>query len=199
MLWKDSGGVFEQPPVGTHLARLIRIIDLGTQAGEYNGKQTLRRQVVLVWELCNELMTEGEKAGLPFIVSRFYTASLNEQANLRKDLQNWRGRAFTKEELAGFNPKTLLDKVCMLTLTLTEAAKVKVTGISGLPKGVAVPDRVNDLVYLSLEPDQFERKTFELLSDGYKRMIQLSPEWEIVSKGKTTGQIFESLEDDVPF
>lgn len=102
MKWNDAGsGNYEQPPVGTHLARCIKVIDIGTQKGEFQGKVTMKRQVIIGWELPNETMTEGEHAGKPFGVSKFYTASLNEKANLRADLANWRGRDFTPQELGG--------------------------------------------------------------------------------------------------
>src|ERR1700685_4504260 len=103
MKWPDTrGGDFEQPPIGTHMARCVRVIDIGTQRGEYQGKVNIRRQCIIAWELPTELMSEGDSAGKPFIVSRFYTASLGKKANLRADLQNWRGREFTEEELSGF-------------------------------------------------------------------------------------------------
>ena len=35
MKWSDTGGGdFEQPPIGTHMARCVRVIDIGTQRGE---------------------------------------------------------------------------------------------------------------------------------------------------------------------
>ena len=58
MKWSDSGGKeFEQAPAGTHVARCIKLIDLGTQFGEYQGKPTSARKVVVSWELPNEIMT----------------------------------------------------------------------------------------------------------------------------------------------
>jgi hypothetical protein len=72
----DNGGKeFEQPPIGNHVARCIGMIDLGTQQGDYQGKTTHARKIVLRWELPNELISEGEWAGKPFVVSQFYTAS----------------------------------------------------------------------------------------------------------------------------
>lgn len=176
MQWSDSGsGDFEQPPIGTHVARCVKIIDIGTQKGEYQGKATFKRQVIIGWELPTELMGEGDYAGKPFVVSRFYTASLSEKANLRKDLANWRGRDFTDQELAGFAAKNILGKTCMLSLTLNDKGKVRVTGVMAAPKGMAVPEQINPSVYFSL--DEFSREAFEKLSDGYKKFIQASPEF----------------------
>ena len=151
MKWVDSGGGdFEQPPVGTHVSRCVKMIDIGTQRGEYQGKATSKRQCIIGWELPTELMSDGDYAGKPFIVSRFYTASLGEKANLRKDLANWRGRDFTDQELQGFESKNILDKTCLLSLTQNDKGKTRITGVMALPKGTQVPARVNPLVYFSL-------------------------------------------------
>jgi hypothetical protein len=200
MKWSDSGGGdFEQAPIGTHIARCVKIIDIGTQKGEYQGKVNIRRQCIIGWELPNELMTEGEYAGKPFVVSRFYTSSLGEKANLRKDLENWRGKAFTEQELLGFEAKNILDKPCMLSIIHNDKGKARVSGVMAVPRGTLVPNRVNDLLYFSL--DEFDQKIFDGLSDGYKKLIQVSPEYSGLSKGngsKPAGK-FDDMEDDIPF
>lgn len=199
MKWSDSGGGdFEQPPVGTYPARCIKIIDLGTQKGEWQGKANFKRQVVVGWELPTELMTEGDYVGKPFVVSKFYTASLGEKANLRKDLQNWRGREFTPEELAGFESKAILGKPCMLSLTANDKGKTRVTGVMAMPKGMTVPAQINESVYFSL--DDFDRDVFEDLSKGFKGMITVSPEYQhILSKGTAPSGSMNDLDDDIPF
>lgn len=202
MQWKDNGGgEFEQPPAGTHIARCVRVIDLGTQKGEYQGKATYKRQVIIGWELPSELMAEGDFAGKPFTVGRFYTASLSEKANLRKDLANWRGRDFTDEELGGFAAKNILGKPCMLSLTMNDKNKIRVTGVMALPKGTPVPEQVNPSVYFSLEPGEFTAASYEALSEGIRKIIALSPEYqENVKPGsaKPAGK-FDDMDDDIPF
>jgi hypothetical protein len=201
MKFKDNGGGdFEQPPIGTHVARCVKIIDIGTQKSEYQGKVNIRRQCIIGFELPTELMSEGEYAGKPFTVSRFYTASLGEKANLRKDLANWRGRDFTEQELEGFDSKNILDKCCMVSLTENDKNKVRITGIMALPKGMQVPARINDLVYFSL--DEFNQATFDKLSDGYKKLIQASPEYQAVTNPQAQSDkrgSFDDMDDDIPF
>lgn len=205
MKWKDSGGGdFEQPPIGTHVARCVKMIDIGTQQGEYQGKATYRRQVIIGWELPNELMQEGDAAGKPFVVLKFYTASLGEKANLRADLRNWRGRDFTDEELAGFDAKNILGKPCMLSLTENDKGKARVTGVMALPKGTAVPEQINPTLFFSLEPQDFKPEVFEALSEGYKKMIRVSPEYMELTKPEhqkqsKKGGDFSDMEDDIPF
>lgn len=202
MQFKDSGGGdFEQPPIGTHVARCVKLIDIGTQKGEYQGKATFKRQVIIGWELPNELMTTGDYAGKPFTVSKFYTASLSEKSNLRADLKNWRGRDFTEQELAGFDSKNIMGKPCMLSLTENDKGKTRVTGVMALPKGTQVPDKINPTVYLSLEPSEFDQAVFESISDGIKKMIVLSPEYQALKNPATpvSGGSFSDFEDDIPF
>lgn len=203
MKWADNGGGdFEQPPVGTHIARCVKIIDIGTQKSEYQGQANVRRQCIIGWELPNEKMTEGEKAGKPFVVSKFYTASLGEKANLRKDLANWRGRDFTEQELHGFESKNILGKPCMLSLTQNEKGKVRVTGVMALPRGTEVPEQINPTLYFSLESDEFNPAIFDALSDGYKKLITASPEYRIVSNPEpqqSRRQTFDDMDDDIPF
>lgn len=198
----DNGGKeFEQPPIGNHVARCIGMIDLGTQQGDYQGKTTHARKIVLRWELPNELISEGEWAGKPFVVSQFYTASLSEKANLRKVLESWRGKPFTPEELMGFDSKNLLDKPCMLNVTHTDKGKAKVASVAQVPKGMAVPGRVNDLLYFSLEPTDYKGTVFDGLGQFFKDMIQKSPEWaELQGRPVKTGaHALAEMEDDRPF
>jgi hypothetical protein len=200
-MWTKTGGDFQDPPVGTHIARCIRLIDLGTQKGEYQGRPNIRRQNVITWELPTELMESGEAAGKPFIVSKFYTTNLNEKSNLYADLVNWRGKEFTPDELKGFDEKNLLDKVCLLSLTENDKGKVRATGIMRLHKGAECPARVNDLIYFSLEPGRFDRNVYENLSEWFKTAISTTPEWaELNGKGpaKVRGPV-DDFDSDIPF
>lgn len=201
MLLTDNGGKdFEQASAGNHVARCVGMIDLGTQQSDYQGKTTHARKIVLRFELPNELIADGEYAGRPFIVGKFYTASLSEKANLRKDLESWRGRPFTPEELAGFDSKNILGKPCMVNVVHTEKGKAKIASIAPIPKGMQTPPRINDLLYFSLERDEFDGKIYEGLSDFYKGEILKSPEWaELQGKPTKSAKHFDDFKDDIPF
>lgn len=179
----SNGGDFQRPDPGTYLARCIKIIDIGTQYGEYQGTPNARRQVVIVWELPTETIPTGDYAGEPFTVSKFYTLSLNEKATLRHDLENWRTRAFTPEELQGFEMGKVLGVPCMVTLTPTESGKIKVSGVTAPPKGTKVPKQVNASVMFSLEPEEFDADVYEGLSDWFKDTIAKTPEYQTITQG----------------
>ena len=175
LLKSDGGKEFEQPPSGNHIARCYQVIDLGTQAGEYQGVANSARKVSIRWELCNELMSDGEMAGKPFSVGKIYTASLNEKATLRHHLESWRGKAFTDAELMGFDSSALLGKACMVNVGMTEKNKAKVLSVASVPKGMTAPAQVNPSVNFSL--DKFDGQTFETLSKWLKGEIIKSPEY----------------------
>ena len=199
MKWTDQGGGdFEQAPPGSHIARCIRIIDIGTQQGEYEGRATSARQCLLFWETPNALMEDGQ----PFIIGKFYTSSLGKKANLRKDLANWRGRDFTEDELKGFEAKNILGAPCMLSVTAKPTGKSGVSGVMALPKGVQCPPQVNKSQFFSL--DHFDQEVFDSLSDYFKQKIQQSPEYKAAMYPSSGNQASgtkkaDDFEDDVPF
>lgn len=201
MKWADTGGGdFEPAPIGNHVARCVKIIDMGTQKGEYQGAPVIRRQVIIAWELPQELMTEGAQKGKPFLISKKYTASLAESATLRKDLESWRGRAFTPDELKGFDARNVLMKACMLSVIHTDKGKAKVSGVASVPKGLEVPPQVNKAIYFSLEPDEFSLDVYESLGKWHKEMIAQSPEYiQLVRGNETQEHTFSDMADNIVF
>ena len=199
MIAKDSGGgSFEQAPTGTHVARCYKLIDLGTTEQEFQGEVKKRHQIIVGWELPNELMQTGEFAGQPFTASKFYTLSLHEKANLRHDLKNWRGRDFTDAELKGFNLKNLLGATCLLSVTTNEKGRADVSGVMALPKGSQVPEAVNPSTYFSFS--EFDQGTFDGFSEKMQALIAKADEYKALNGQPTTAATEEQYTDaSVPF
>lgn len=109
---KDTGADFARPEPGMQQAVCSHVYDLGMQPG-FQGAIT--HKLVILWEL-EERIKEGTFAGQRFVISKFYTASLNEKANLRADLTSWRGKDFTAEELLGFDIEKIVGVNCYLNL-----------------------------------------------------------------------------------
>lgn len=198
----SGGGSFTPAPVGTHAARCVKLIDLGTQHGEYKGQPTRRNQVLVVWELPDETIEiEGEQK--PITTSKFYTNSLGEKANLRRDLEGWRGKTFSEDELRRFDLENILGKPCLLTIVSGENGKTKVASVSGLPKGMNCPPQVNKSFKFWL--DDFDQGTFEELSDGIRKIVEKSEEYEFIKNGGDPNEppprsnFSDEESDDVPF
>lgn len=133
---KDKGGGDFQPiPEDLHLAVCYGIWDLGTQFSEKWGKAA--RKVVIVWELphCRgDFEKDGKKVNLPRAISKRYTVSLHQKAELRKDLESWRGRKFTEEELKGFDLKRLLGVPCQIQVLHTKKDDKIYSNIAAITK-----------------------------------------------------------------
>ena len=204
---------FQIAPAGTHLARLYRIIDLGTQMREYEGKVNMLRKAKFFWELHGEdangkplLTTEGK----PLIQSKEYTMSLGEKANLRRDLEAWRGQAFSDDELRGFNVSAVLGQFCMVNISHRvkgDMIYADLKGVSGVPaiyKKAGLPEGINQTLLFSL--DKFDEQVFDSLSDSIKDTIRKSPEYRAVSQPTTSQQYAAAsggsvtdMDSDIPF
>jgi hypothetical protein len=191
---------FKIAPTGSHLARLYRIVDLGTQKSEYMGKVNMLRKVKFFWELHGDDLKTDE--GKPLIQTRNYTLSLGEKASLRKDLESWRGKSFTDDELRGFDLTNLLDKWCMITIQHREsngktyADAVAVTPVPAVVAKAGLPSGVNPTLLFDMQ--KFDQAVFDGLSDGLKNQIMQSAEFQNKNR-----KVLNAIEDDedlsVPF
>jgi hypothetical protein len=162
----------------------------------------MQHKVRLRWELSDEIM-EGDDAK-PFSISKTYTLSLHEKAALRHDLEAWRGKAFTAEELKGFELKKLMGAPCQLTV-VHETGKngntyANVKAISPLAKGMTPPPEAqNGLVYYEVEDGKNE--VFESFTDKLKEFIAGCQEWTNPTKTEApTADKAPGVEDDqIPF
>ena len=171
-----GGGDFEQCPAGSFAARCYQIIDLGHQTFEWKGEAKVAPKVRITWEL-NEMMSDGR----PFSISREYTASIGDKANLRKDLEAWRGRPFSAEELRNFSLENVLGAPCLLGIVhkpSKDNSKVyaNVGSIMALPKGMPSPELVNPAVKFDI--GTFDQKVFDGLSSYVQKKILMSKELE---------------------
>lgn len=131
---KSSGTNFIPAPAGAHSAVCVDVVDLGILEVSFGGKTKKQHKIRIVWQI-EEVMGDNR----PFIVQKRYTLSLHEKASLRKDLESWRGRQFSTEELDGFDVEKLLGVPCLLNV-IQESKNgdtfSNVTSIMRLPKGM---------------------------------------------------------------
>jgi len=172
----NGGGDFEQCPAGSFAARCYQIIDLGHQTFEWKGEAKVAPKVRITWEL-NEMMADGR----PFSISKEYTASIGDKANLRKDLEAWRGRPFSAEELRNFSLENVLGAPCLLGVVhkpSKDGSKTyaNVGSVMALPKGMSAPELVNPAVKFDI--GEFNKAIFDSLSSYVQKKILMSKELE---------------------
>lgn len=196
----NGGGDYTPSPEGTHPATCTAVIDLGTQYSDRWKKQ--QHRVLIGWELDTD---EKRSDGAPFVAWRRYTMSLHEKGSLRKDLEAWRGRKFTAEELQGFSLKNILGKPCILTITHTNndgTTYANVASVAALPKRMGAPAAPAKLILFDIdEPDM---AVFADFGEKLQAQIKASAEWK-EADGRGAGEPPSYLgeaplpEEDIPF
>lgn len=180
---KPTGGNYTPPPAGMHIARCYTLIDLGTQKKSYQGKETGEgRKVRASFELLGEDRMED---GSPFTISKSWFLSLHEKASMRKDLESWRGRPFSREEELGFDVSKLVGAYCLLNIVQEQGEDgkdyTKISAINPLIKGMHKPAPVNPDFIFDLDAPDME--AFEKFGEKTKEIIMLSREMRARSVG----------------
>jgi hypothetical protein len=185
---------------------------MGTQTSTYDGKTKHLQKVMLQFEVHGEddsgkplVTAKGE----PMSISKNFTLSLADKATMRKDLQAWRGRDFTPEELRGFELKNVLGAWAMITASKALGGNGKeytnIVSINPVPvaiKKAGMPEGFNKLaMFVISNPDM---ELFETFGNGLKEKITSSPEWRARSPAPQPAPDrpssgFDDMDDDIPF
>lgn len=203
-----GGGNFKRVPSGAHVGRCYSIIDLGTQItdGQYGLKE--QHKIRLGWELFGEdedgqpLTVDVDGKQMPMTISKSYTVSLHEKANLRKELAAWRGRDFTDEEAKAFDVSKLVGAYCMVNVTTSEnngKTYSNVGGLTPLPSALknAKPVAVHDNLLFDLDaPDM---KVFNGFHEKLQDAIKKSPEWAVATDRGMVPRHALEVGEDAPF
>lgn len=189
---KSSGADFTPLPAGSHVARCFGVISLGTQQSPMFPASF---KVMLMFEVPGESVTiDGKPA--PMTIQKEYTLSLSEKANLRKDLQSWRGREFTAKELEGFAVENVCGVACMLSVIHKQNAQKKVyaniTAISALPKGVQCPPQWHKSIKYEIEHG--ENDVFKALPEWIRKKIAACEEWQHPAESSQDSEEFANSE-----
>lgn len=178
----------ELPPAGTHVARCVGLVQIGTVTETFqDGKVKTLPKLRLTWELPMALKDFGNGKGLqPFLVAASYTVSLSEKANLRRILQSWRGREFTPEELKGFNVENVVGVPCLLTVihktSTTGKQREDIVSVTPMMAGYEAPPQITPSLILSY--DKFNAAVFETLPNFLKDDMKGTPEYKALFNGQ---------------
>lgn len=194
-------------PAGNYVARCYSMIEIGTIEELYMGVKKMLHKVRITWELPYEVKVFDESKGeQPLSISKEYTLSMYEKANLRKELESWRGKAFSEDQAKSFDITALIGKPCMINIIHKPSEKdpskiyEKISAISPLAKGTTCPDQINKSFILSF--DEWDDGKFQALPDFLKEKIKLSKQFAelnidtMASKGDVTTN---EEADDLPF
>lgn len=202
-----GGGDFTPVPAGTHFAVCDMVVDLGRQEvkSQMYG-DSVKPQVYLRWQIPSERV-EWEKDGVkqegPAVVGKTYTASLGEKANLRKDLQAWRGKSFTADELNGFDISKLLGVAATITITHTEKngrTYTNVASVGGIPKGAAIPKVEGEAKLYDTDNQQSYDDLPKWLREKIDHQVNSSGSQDDIPEQRGAPAYADAdLDDDVPF
>lgn len=195
LIAKSKGGGSMKPvSEGMHHGICYGIWDIGTHYKERHSKWV--HECIIVWELPEERGVFDGK-DLPRAISNKYTVSLSQKAILRKTLETWRGRAFTEEELTGFDIKNVLGANCYVQVIHNkkdDKTYANIVGVTPLPKGTAKREPENPVKFFSFEDGtNIPDGTPDWIAD----QIKSAKEWG----GGATQPDDEAPppEDDIPF
>lgn len=209
-----NGSNFRRVPSGVHIARCTSVIDLGTQSVVFKDETKQQHKIQVSWEVLGEdeagvpLTVERDGKEMPLVISKRYTLSLHEKAGLRRDLEAWRGKPFSGDELKGFDISKLLGTYCMLNVLEQDGDGGKVysniQSITPLPRGVPKPAGVHPLIAFDI--DNPDMQVFGGFHDKLQEVIQQSAEWKAratkpASKpaAAAPAPALEEMADDVPW
>jgi hypothetical protein len=177
-------------PEGLHPARLVQIVDLGTQLNEtYNKRE---RRVRLAWELIGITFETEDGEEVNHLVSKEYSLKLSRKSHLRKAVEGMRGKGLTDGE--EFEFEKLLDMCCQIQIkhnngTGKNANEVYANVDAVLPVGVDPKskkpfkyDRAQrDLLLFSL--DNIDDEILSKLPDWLQDTVMKSDEYEAYTDG----------------
>lgn len=174
-------------PEGVHMARCVKVIDLGTVKSEFEGKEVKNRKIQFAFELVDtEFQFDEESEVRPFVVYKDYTASVSPKATLAKDIASWTGKKVDPKQ--PFNPEAMLGKECQIQVahvtSKTGSEYVRIMSIMQVPtdkktgKPIKVTKAANPLVFLSLDKDEFDQAVFDELPEFLQENIKDTPEYK---------------------
>lgn len=191
----------EVVPSGNHVARCYSMIEIGTVNSEYMGEEKSLKKVRVSWELpFKKKVFKPENGEQPYSVSKEYTLSMYEKANLRKDLESWRGQGFSDEQAKSFDISKLLGKPCMINVIHKVSNKgnkyAQVSSITPIPDGMTCPDGINSIFELSYS--DWSDDKFNSLPEWIRKEMEQTPEFRMISTGGGDVNAADT-NDDLPF
>jgi hypothetical protein len=189
---------YQPLPEGTHRAVCSALIDLGLQ----NAFDAVKAQLLLRFEFPDNRVSRvvnGAQVDEPMVKWQFYTNSLNKKANLRRDLEGWRDRGFTKEELAGFDVRIIVGHACQISIIHDHSGDQVKDKIRTIGKIMGNAERpLPELEVIKYSKEEGEIGQWDILPDWVKEKITQAVEDNVVAlPANADSEPF--VDSDVPF
>lgn len=180
---KIKKGTFEAVPEGQHNARLVRIIDFGTQTIAFKDKKTGKpksfdqAQLQFGFQAVDERKANGDA----MMAYETYPNSDSPNSKLIKMIKGWLG---LKELPEDFDLDSLLNKEAIITVAHNDAGYASIVNVGGITKGMKVAKATEPVVSNYLD-ETFDEDVFENeCSDFEKGKIMESAEYPELTKPK---------------
>jgi len=167
------------------------VYDLGTHKADWQGSEYLRHEIVLIFEVPDqriEYKKDGEDLEGPKAISKRYTFSMGEKANLRKDMETWRGKAFNNLEAADFDFEKLVGANAIIQVMHKEKKNgdkyAYIGSITKLLKGTDLRHPENKKSFFSFYSPYVDEDGFHFpdnMPDWVQGVIKESDEYDIIA------------------
>jgi hypothetical protein len=162
-----------------HQAVCVDVVDVGLVEVTWQGQTKRQHKINVAWQI-----DEAREDGKRFMVFKRYTLSLSEKANLRKDLESWRGKAFTRDEEMGFDVESVIGANCLLNVQHRESkgnTYANVVAIMPLAKGMPKIQAVDYVRKVDRKDDDTQGTV------------------DAVEEARAHAEPYDMTDDDIPF
>lgn len=175
---------FELTPKGTHIARVYKLINLGTLKTEWQGVEKDTKKIRIYFELPNEEKKYQDKDGNEVTdihtISSEYTLSMGDRANLRPIVEGIIGTTLTDDEAYNFDIESLIGMACLVTIKHNKSKDgtreyATVASTSELMKGMVAPAPVKETEVIDVNTITDEQMSN--LHEKIQEKIKSSREW----------------------
>lgn len=171
-----SDAKFSPHPEGQFAARCVDVVDLGEKVEQYPGfPQRLSHKCLLIFRTGQTNADTGEIID----IAKEFTVSMGEKANLRKFLEDWRGKSYQAAQIEqGVPLHKLTGQPALITVEHKTSGKgrtyANVKGITPLPPqmAVAAPSAEG---YTRAEYIEERKKTYAQESRAFRKAAAAPP------------------------
>lgn len=207
MLQAPKSNVSSTPRVqvspGTHIARCIGLVQVGTVPTVWEGVEKQTEKVRLTFEFPQETYAfkEGE-AEKPFVVSEEYTHSMGSKANLRPVVEGIIGTTLTDAEAENFDLLDLVGRACLVTVVHKLSKKngqkyANIASAAPLMKGMVAPEQVNPSRVLTYKT--WNQEMFDSLPEFIRTKMMTSAQYKKMTGGDKIAYPQDEWGDAIPF